>query len=129
MMFELISRGADVNYCHVDTAEYNERGITILSNAIFLLRPCAVVLLLVDDVRLHADREVAAGRATFDAAPLVDLPGLAGRDLNVGARLAHRIGSDELAISLVERIDGNTHREKFRHVRIADDQHATRRRI
>src|SRR6185503_9323407 len=94
-------------------------------DAVLFLCPGAVVLLLVDDIGLHADGEIAAGRAAFHAAPLVDLARHLGGDLHVRARFAHRIRGDELAVSLVERVDGSAHREQLRHVGIADDQHGT----
>ena len=103
--------------------EQDEPAVGSRPDAVFLLRAGTVIFLLVDDVRLHADGEIAAGRAAFHAAPLVDLAGLLGRDLDIRARLAHCIRGDELAVGLVERVDGGTHREQFCHVRIADDQH------
>src|SRR6185369_4232396 len=107
----------------LDVGEEDEAAINAGLDAIFPLGASAVVFLLVDDVRLHADGEIAAGGAAFDAAPLIDLSGLLGRDHDVGARLAHSVGGDELTIGLIERVDGLAHGEQPGHIRIADDQH------
>jgi len=76
----------------LDVGEENQSAVASRTLAIFLLRANALVLALVDDVGFHADGEVAAGRAAFHRAPLVELLRVAGRDTDVDARAAHRFG-------------------------------------
>jgi hypothetical protein len=55
------------------------------------MRDRSLVFLLVDNVRLHAYREIAGHRSAFHGVPLINLVGILGRDLNVDARPAHRL--------------------------------------
>ena len=66
----------------------------------------AVVFGLIDDVGLHADREIAGGRAALHGAPLVVLGRIAGRDADVDARPADRLPGRELQIRFLQRLDG-----------------------
>ena len=91
-------------------------------HAVLLLRASAAVLLLVDDVRLHADGEVAGGRAAFHRAPLVHLRGVGRGDADVDARAAYGLGARELLVRLSERAYRLLHRQDGRDVVVIQDE-------
>src|SRR3546814_10301122 len=53
---------------------------------------------------------------------LIVLRGVLGRDTDIDARPADRLGRGNVEIRLLERGDGRIHREQLAHVVIVDDQ-------
>src|SRR5215510_10959193 len=106
----------------LDRGEQNEPAVETGPHAVFFLRHYAVVLRLVDDVRLHADREIAAGRAALHGAPLVVLGRIAGRDADVDARPTDGILPRQREIGLLQRLERHLHGQELFHVVVVDDQ-------
>src|SRR5262245_41280897 len=88
----------------LDVGEEHQAAVAAGTHAVLLLRAHALVVALVDDVGLHAYREIAAGRAAFHGAPLVELPRVARRNADVDARPAHGLARGEVAVRRFERL-------------------------
>src|SRR5581483_1892256 len=113
----------------LDAGEKNEAAVVARPDAIFLLRDRPVVFLLVNDIRFHADREVAGDRSALHRAPLVDFIRIGRRDLDVDARAADRLLARELRVRFLERAHRNLHREDAADVVVVENQGHAKLRI
>jgi hypothetical protein len=74
----------------LNTVKQNQTAKPTRPHTVLLLGDGALVFLLIDNVRLHANREIAGHRSAFHGAPLINFVGIFSRDLNVDARPAYR---------------------------------------
>ncbi len=106
----------------LDRGQQDQAAVKAGPHTVLFLRDDALVFFFVDDVGLHADREVAGGRSSLHGAPLV-VPGrIAGGNTDVDARPADRLLGGELQIRLFQRRNGVLHGEDLLDFLVVDDE-------
>src|ERR1044071_3540638 len=111
----------------LDRGQKNQAAVKSWPHAVLLLRDHAFVFGFVDDVGLHANREIAGGRSSLHGAPLIVARRIAGRNSDIDAWPANRFAGGEQEIGLLQRRYCIFHGEKpFDFLVVDDESHKLR---
>ena len=105
-----------------DRGEKDQAAVQARPCAVLLLRGDALVFRLVDDIRLHSNREIPGRRSAFHAAELVAARCVAGWDSNIYSWPANGLAGRNAPVGLLERRDGVFDRQDLRNDVIVDKE-------
>ncbi len=107
----------------LDAVQENQAAKIPRPHAVLFLGDGALILLLVDHVRFHANGEVARHGAAFHGAPLINFLRIASRNLHIDARPADRLLARQFPISLVQRVHGQFHGQHLFDIVVVEKKH------